>query len=145
MSNPLAIVDVEAPAGAPLLNANHRRHYRVKARMVRAWRRAAKTAALELGPLPTPVHVTVLVHRRSRAGRWDAGNYAPTAKAVLDGIVDAGVIPDDNNAHVVGPDLRPGEPWADGGVTVILEPHHVTNTRAERLFAPPVKDPLWTT
>ena len=30
----------------------------------------------------------------------------PTAKAVVDGLVDAGVLPDDDAKHLLGPDLR---------------------------------------
>jgi hypothetical protein len=134
---------LEVPAPCSLLNANHRRHFRVKARMVKAWRRAAAGEAGMLPPMPTPVHVTVIVHRHNRAS-YDAGNYAPTAKAVLDGIVDAGVIPDDSNTYVVGPDLRQGEPWPAGGVTVLLEHLPTTDTKPTlALVTIPTGDPLW--
>ena len=133
-----ALLRVEAPCS--LLNANHRRHWRVKARMVKAWRRAGKQAAANLGPLPTPVHVTVYVHRHANRGHYDAANYADTAKAVLDGIVDAGVLPDDRNAYVIGPDMRAGQAWPGGGVSVVLEPLSDSTIRA---ICPPTKDPLW--
>jgi hypothetical protein len=136
------------PAPCSLLNANHRRHWRVKARMVKAWRRAAAGEAGVGSPIPTPVHVTVIVHRHHNRGYYDAGNYAPTAKAVLDGIVDAGVLPDDRNAYVIGPDLRAGEPWPAGGVTVLLEPVTTATPLSDALtrLAANTKagDPLWT-
>jgi len=33
-------------------------------------------------------------------------NYFPTFKACIDGFVDAGVLADDSDAHVIGPDPR---------------------------------------
>jgi hypothetical protein len=38
--------------------------------------------------------------------RRDVGNWAPTAKAIVDGLVDVGVVVDDDDSHVTGPDLR---------------------------------------
>jgi hypothetical protein len=32
----------------------------------------------------------------------------PTLKAAIDGLVDYGLLPDDTNAHLIGPDLRQG-------------------------------------
>lgn len=40
--------------------------------------------------------------------RFDPGNWMPTAKCGVDGIVDARVLPDDSRKHVVGPDPRAG-------------------------------------
>lgn len=138
-----ALISIEAPCS--LLNANHRRHFRVKARMVKAWRRAARQAAEGMPALPTPVHVTVMVHRHNRAS-YDAGNYAPTAKAALDGIVDAGLLPDDRNEYVIGPDLRQGAPWPGGGITVHIRPLDLTPVVLAPGFAKALKtgDPLWT-
>ena len=33
----------------------------------------------------------------------------------------AGLWPDDSDAHLVGPDLRTGEPWPRPGVEVLIE------------------------
>nr|DAF53066.1 MAG TPA: crossover junction endodeoxyribonuclease [Siphoviridae sp. ctJyX12] len=38
--------------------------------------------------------------------RRDPHNYMPTLKAMVDGFVDAGVLPDDDRRHLQGPDLR---------------------------------------
>jgi hypothetical protein len=79
------------------------------ARRVAEWRKAAGFHARRHGGYFTsPVHIVATVHK-TRGGRWDAGNLYPTAKAVVDGLVDAGVIFDDSNEYVVGPDLRAGE------------------------------------
>lgn len=136
---------IPIPAPCSLLNANGRRHWRVKARMVKAWRRAARAEAGVMPPCPTPVHVTIYVHRHHNRGYYDASNYADTGKAVLDGIVDAGVLPDDRNAYVIGPDMRQGEPWPAGGVTVLLEPLPNPNAKPRlALVTIPTGDPLWT-
>lgn len=139
-----ARVYLEVPAPCSLLNANHRRHWRVKARMVKAWRRAAAGEAGMLPPVPTPVRVTMIVHRHHDRGFYDASNYADTGKAILDGIVDAGVLPDDRNAYVVGPDMRQGEPWPAGGITVVLDPLDLELDKTPILPPFAVKgDPLW--
>lgn len=38
--------------------------------------------------------------------RRDPGNWYPTAKAIVDGLVDAGILIDDDHTKVVGPDMR---------------------------------------
>lgn len=38
--------------------------------------------------------------------RYDPANWHPTAKALVDGLVDAKVFPDDNLRHILGPDPR---------------------------------------
>ena len=38
--------------------------------------------------------------------RRDLHNLTPTLKPMIDGLVDAGVLDDDDVAHLVGPDLR---------------------------------------
>jgi len=45
---------------------------------------------------------------KPRAGRYDPNNLWPTVKAVVDGVVEAGFIVDDDHLHVVGPDMRHG-------------------------------------
>lgn len=48
--------------------------------------------------------------------RSDPGNAAPTVKAMIDGLVDAGVLPDDDKTHLIGPDYRPGPPTKQRGL-----------------------------
>lgn len=49
------------------------------------------------------------------------GTSTPTAKAIVDGLVDAGVIPDDSNEWVTGPDMRAGEKRPEPCVVVRVE------------------------
>ena len=51
-------------------------------------------------------HLTVYIAAPT-ARRRDAANLHPTVKALLDGMVAYGVLPDDSDAYLVGPDLRP--------------------------------------
>ncbi len=99
----LVVVSFSAPGR--LLSMNDRSHWRVRAREVRAWRTAAHYAALEQlpgGPSARTVGRRLveleLPVRDSR--RRDPHNYAPTLKAVVDGLVDAGLWPDDTPEHL---------------------------------------------
>ena len=55
------------------------------------------------------VHVTATVQGRTQ-GRMDPANVYPTVKALIDGIVDASVLADDDDRHLEGPDMRRGTP-----------------------------------
>ena len=108
------------PAPCDWLNSNQRLHRMVSAARIRQWRGAAEHhAAIDQrwAPFECPVHIVCTVHK-TRAGRWDAGNLYPTAKAIVDGLVDAGVIPDDSNEWVTGPDMRAGEKRPEACVVV---------------------------
>lgn len=95
------------PAPAAWISLNHRMHWAVKAKLTKSWRLATYVACRNIGPLNWPVQITVEVWK-PRANRYDPGNLYPTAKACLDGIVDAGLLPDDSYKQVHGPDMRHG-------------------------------------
>lgn len=91
----------------PPLTANDRHHYMVKARITKQIREASFWMArqLRLPELPkiTVAMTWVVADKRKRDG---SENLAPTLKALIDGLVDAGVVIDDDQAHVVrGPSL----------------------------------------
>lgn len=89
----------DLPMTAPL-NLNHRQHYMVRAKLVAAVRKAAKEAAEQLGiPACRKVKVTLIYIPRDRRRR-DSLNLIPTAKPVEDGLVDAGVVPDDTPIYL---------------------------------------------
>jgi len=95
----------------PWLNSNDRLHRHQERKITAAWRAAAaqQIAAHEqsIDPYSAPVRVTAHIWK-PRAGRYDPGNLYPTAKACLDGIVDTGLLTDDDWKHVTGPDMRHG-------------------------------------
>lgn len=120
---------ISFPAPAPLLNMNQRLHWTVQRRRAREWRTAATVAALQqLGPGPTriarpPSYVTVTLPVRDRRRR-DPANFFPVTKHCVDGLVSAGVWPDDDPTWVtvIEPVLAVGAHL----VTITLTPRETT-------------------
>ncbi len=81
-----------------LLSLNQRLHWAVHARAVREWRYWACVVALNqhgrTGPALGPSVVTVELPVRDKRRR-DPHNYIATVKPIIDGLVDAGLWPDD--------------------------------------------------
>lgn len=109
------------------LSSNGRYHHMEKARRTRRLRERAhwQARAARLPHLPR-ARVDAYIHGRTR-GRMDPANAQPTTKALVDGLVDAGLLPDDDSRHLDGPyehrgsarpDMRPG--WHR--VTLIITP-----------------------
>jgi len=89
-----------------LLTANERRHRMDAARATKVLRHAAAINAQAAGIGPFNVaHVTVWISWPDRRRR-DRLNIAPTIKACIDGFTDAGLWPDDDDTHLIGPDFR---------------------------------------
>lgn len=92
-----------------LLTLNRRGHWAKDDNLRAAWRakgeRLGRGIAMRYGPMEAPVRVVVWLYWPDRRRR-DTGNYALTGKAIVDGLVDGGLIPDDNDARVLGPDMR---------------------------------------
>jgi Holliday junction resolvase RusA-like endonuclease len=88
------------------LSMNDRGHWRTRHRLTRAWRHAAFYAACDqLGVSPSarrqpPCFVLVTFPVPDPGRRRDADNPAPTCKAIVDGMVDAGVWVDDTPDQV---------------------------------------------
>lgn len=74
--------------------------------MTRVLRRAAALASRHIPHLER-AHIVGVLHPPKR-GRRDPANWYPTFKAVTDGLVDQGVLDDDDHTRVVGPDMRLG-------------------------------------
>jgi crossover junction endodeoxyribonuclease RusA len=94
-----------------------------QAKITKEWREAAAKVADGLPTFEQPVRIIAEVWK-SRLGDYDAGNLYPTAKACVDGYRDAGLLIEDNNRYVVGPDMRhggKGEPGLSFLFTVLLE------------------------
>lgn len=120
--DPVTTIVIEPPAA--FINANARTHFRAKAKLTRAWRAAAKDAVLTLRQAKLPrydrAHITCSI-RFSDNRRRDVGNLFPTAKACVDGLVDAGVLEDDDDTRVIGPDMRRDYPNGPARVTITIE------------------------
>jgi crossover junction endodeoxyribonuclease RusA len=99
-------------AGSAWISANQRGHWTTRAKLTAGWRQAAGWLARQagvpaLGQTRIVAELEMVPRRRVRI---DPANYAPTAKAAVDGLVDAGIWPDDSSGWVVGPDMRLGQP-----------------------------------
>ena len=87
------------------LSSNGRYHWAQKARRTRSIRTRAfmlGLAALRAGNVTAntgKTHVHVLVGYPT-ARKADPPNSYPSVKAAIDGLVDAGIFPDDNSEHV---------------------------------------------
>lgn len=94
---------------APTLttNAERRLHHFRRAEIVREWRYAfmVLAKAAHVPPLERASVTAQPFQERGRIG--DIGSVWPTIKAAIDGICDAGVLPDDDPSHLVEIRLRP--------------------------------------
>lgn len=109
-------------------SSNQRLHHMDRARRTKQVRTMAGWQARQLAPVTDRVHVLAYISspRRSRA---DVGNSYPTVKAILDGLTDAHIWADDDDEHIIGPDLRRGDPTHQTGlyrVRIVITP--VTTT-----------------
>ena len=84
------------------MSANDRMHWAAKSKRTAVVRSLARSAVHGLAPVPTPTRLTVHVSY-PRNGRADPANAYPTIKAAIDGMVDAGLLPDDDDQHLIGP------------------------------------------
>lgn len=124
-------ITIALPAGLPLLNSNQRLHHRPKAKLTAALRAAAMEAvsedpalmaalaAAKPGPLYARAHILGILHPPTRR-RADPANWYPSFKAAVDGIVDAGVLEDDDHTRVIGPDMRIGTVVKGGRIVLVV-------------------------
>lgn len=113
---------VALPAGMKLLNANDRTHWRTRARITKALREAAEESALDaqIPPLNRATIQAVLHPHDKR--RRDAHNWYPSFKAAIDGVVDAGVLPDDNGKHLIKVEVVLGAPVRHNQIALRITP-----------------------
>ncbi|MEU0656057.1 hypothetical protein ABZ485_27965 [Streptomyces albogriseolus] len=123
---------ISLPVKTKLINANQNLHFRRKAELVKVIRNAAWTMARHSNiPALQRAHIYFVIHPDTSIKRRDPGNWAPSAKAAVDGLVDAGVLPDDDSTRLIGPDPRIGHPVK--GTQLVLwitdldqiHPHHL--------------------
>ena len=104
------------------LNMNQRLHWAVKAERTRQWRTLARFTAAQ-AKIPTGldrVHIMAYVHRTDNRS-YDVHNLLPTMKAVIDGLVDYGLVDDDDNSRLIGPDMRHGTKRDQAGITITIK------------------------
>lgn len=98
---------------------NHRMHWREKAKLSATWRRVGYLRALE-AHIPPQERVRISARFTRRAlGVADEDNDRSRLKNILDGVVQAGVIPKDTRGHITWGDCT--EEHGKPGVTLIIE------------------------
>lgn len=109
------------------LSANQRMHWAPKAKSTRRLREMGRAQGFRTRTFDGPTHVAAFIGY-TRNGTADPANAAPTIKALIDGMTDAGVWPDDDSTHVIGPTyLRDPKSPTPGHYTVrlVLTPQEV--------------------
>lgn len=82
------------------VNAERRMHYHARAKLVKEWREVYAEMVKEQGiPALNTIGIEVYVTSRTKA-LADTGACFAAHKAAVDGIVDAGVVPDDKGEYV---------------------------------------------
>ncbi|MCL4293853.1 MAG: hypothetical protein KJ056_12620, partial [Acidimicrobiia bacterium] len=90
-------VRVDMPGRPPTINAERAEHWHAHRRTTREWRELAGWAARQarLAAISAPVVVTSWPTYRTGRSWPDVGAWAPATKAVIDGLVDAGLLAGD--------------------------------------------------
>lgn len=98
------------PAPAAFINVNQRLHGRTAATTVKTWRDAGRVHA-QAAKLPKlrRARITATLHFGDTRRR-DDHNYFPTIKAIIDGLVDYGLLPDDSRGYLLGTTICGGDP-----------------------------------
>ncbi|MFF3976989.1 hypothetical protein [Streptomyces sp. NPDC001828] len=107
---------VALPPRLLLLTSNQRLHHHRRAELTKVLRRAAWAASQGVPHLER-VHIIGVLHPADRRRR-DPANWYPSFKACVDGLVDQGVLEDDDHTRVIGPDMRIG--CAVSGARLVL-------------------------
>lgn len=78
------------------LNKERTLHHFARAKKVKEWREAACVSGIARKiPKMKAVEIRFTPHRRNRQGMADTGGHFPVAKAMIDGLVDAGILTGD--------------------------------------------------
>lgn len=119
-------IDVRiAERDAKVLNANSRPYWRRRAEATKAVRLIARHAAARMYPVLDTRPAVVDVHVwKAHGGRYVPANLAPAAKAVIDGMVDAGVFVDGPHMHHGGVNAALAGRGRGGGHVVLTVTVH---------------------
>jgi crossover junction endodeoxyribonuclease RusA len=99
---------VELPVGMQLMNANDREHWSKRARVSSLIRTTSRGLCKGIPKGMKQVKIRAIYYAPDNRRR-DVSNLFPSVKAAVDGLVDAGVIKDDNDKYVVALEMVRGE------------------------------------
>lgn len=125
MNQPTTRFTINRPKDLKFMNANQRLHHHQRANLTRQWRTLGRTAGETLqAHTPTHytrAHVTYTTTKTTRR-RYDPPNLYPTYKALLDGLVDAGIFDDDNSDIITQHTFTRGNLGAIEQATITITP-----------------------
>ncbi|MFR9767079.1 hypothetical protein [Nocardia sp. SC052] len=109
---------LELPWQAPKLNPNTHMHWAARGRHTRFVREQTGWIAKAAKIAPTLPFTVTLHYRPARNGRRDPGNLCLDSKASIDGLVDAGLAPDDTAEFIreTIPVIHPAERGRPGAL-----------------------------
>ncbi|GAA5070800.1 hypothetical protein [Streptomyces similanensis] len=110
------------PYAEEMLTSNHRLHHMAVHRIRKQLRQdAAGMATARRLPRLQRAAIFYALHPRPLSRKRDPGNWAPTAKHYVDGLVtDGGLLPDDNHEFLLGPIPVMGAPVTTGYARMTL-------------------------
>lgn len=92
---------LDLPWPRPPLNHNQRGHWARRSPVIREIRETTAWLA-KAQKIPACGHIIVQLHYApGRRRKLDPMNLTATSKPAIDGLVDAGVVPDDDSTHVL--------------------------------------------
>lgn len=118
-SSETRIFRVELPPGLPTLNANDRVHYMARSKKTEKLRAEAYKAAKAQPFIPFSKVKLRCIFRAPDNRRRDVANLYPSFKAIVDGLVDAGVMKDDHDGIVREFTIVRGENYPKKGQLIV--------------------------
>lgn len=103
-------------------NAERTKHWTYRSRIVKTWRDGSNVMCRALKIPAMDRAVIHIAWNPPDKNRRDAANAYPTCKGIVDGIVDAGVLPDDDSRHCDGPYMHMGPISKPASMTVAIIP-----------------------
>ena len=117
-------IDIVNLGRAKTINWYRNQHWAKLAETTRQWRLVAKTLwrkAAANHPIPlTECVATITPLQRNHHGLADVGAHFPSAKAAIDGAIDAKVLLDDTHIHVKKIVFKRTSICANDGLTITL-------------------------
>lgn len=113
------VYTISLPPATELISANGREHWTQRAKVTKHLRELAEhDANVKRIPELSKVKIRAIYFPPDNRRR-DMSNLFPSVKAAVDGIVDAGVLLDDNDKFVLSLELTRGKGIVKGGQLVI--------------------------
>lgn len=96
---------IEIPDEIWLSSNGTQPHWAVEQRAIKALQLLGRNVINMNGsPRLERAHMTAYI--QVRGGRFDPPNAWPTIKPIVDGMIQAGLLPDDSDKYLIGPDFR---------------------------------------